>query len=798
VAPGFGDFTRASAAAKGMFKMIDRQSKIDPLAETGERPSDSDGSVRLCDVTFAYPSRPTIKVLQNVSLTFEADKVTALVGASGSGKSTIVGLIERWFDPDAGSIRVGNYVVAHLNLRWLRSQIGLVQQEPVLFSDTIYNNVAHGLYSTPMNALPEDEKRELVRQACIQAYADDFIQELPDKYDTRVGDRGGLLSGGQKQRIAIARSVISNPRILLLDEATSALDPAAEKKVQAALDNVSKSRTTIMIAHKLSTVQKADKIIVLSRGEVVEEGTHQQLLGLKGTYHKLVNAQALNTKQTDAQDGRDASESTECSSDDWEAADEPATFEESIPGKSNPSKPVADQANADEEAGGESEDKDVARKFSLVKCLSIIIFKEQTHIWPIFLAGFIASVAGGGLFPAQAVLFGKSIPTLQLPPGSELVSRGNFWALMYFVLGLGVLCCYLGVGFFWTIAAFHATRFYRREYFDSMLRQDISFFDLAGHGAADMTSCLSLHPQRLQNLLSTNLALILVIIVNITSCAILSLAVGWQLGLVAIVGGMPVLFGAGFIRMRIEMTNHDRVSQIYLECARFASEAVGAIRTVSSLTLEDKVLEGYRSRLAECARHEVRTKFVSMVLYALSESVSLAVSALAFWYGGKLLSEGKYDVTTFFIVFICVVMGSHAAGFLFGFTSGEFSSSCCFLSLPSCGLTRRARHIESTLRSKPHHRSPQIPASHQHLHRRQGSTHERERGCRRHRIQGRFLRIRQQTQKSRAAQHQPQNQQGRIRRHRRRLRVWQEHHDCPPRALLRHQLRCPPHRGQTT
>ena len=687
VAPGFGDFTRASAAATGMFEMIDRQSKIDPLAELGECPNDSDGSVHLKNVTFAYPSRPTVKVLQKISLTFEAGKYTALVGSSGSGKSTIVGLIERWFDPQAGCIRVGNYDVAQLNLRWLRSQIGFVQQEPVLFSDTIYNNVAHGLYSTPMNLLPEEEKRELVRQACIQAYADDFIQELPHKYDTRVGDRGGLLSGGQRQRIAIARSVISNPRVLLLDEATSALDPAAEKKVQAALDNVSKSRTTIMIAHKLSTVQKADKIIVLSHGEMVEEGTHQQLLTLKGTYHKLVNAQALNTKQTDGNDGNDAGESTEDNSENWEATDTPVNFEELLPTKMNPLTLVASQGNADEEAGSESEDRDIARKLSLVKCLSIIIFQEQTHIWPIFLAGFIASVAGGGLFPSQAVLFGKSIPTLQLPRGSDLVSHGNFWALMYFVLGLGVLCCYLGVGFFWTIAAFHATRFYRREYFDSMLRQDISFFDLGGHGAADMTSSLSLHPQRLQSLLSTNLALILVVIVNITSCAILSLAVGWQLGLVAIVGGMPLLFGAGFMRMRIEMTNHDRVSQLYLECARFATEAVGAIRTVSSLTLEEKVLEGYRSRLEECSRREVRTKVLSMLLYALSESVSLAVAALAFWYGGKLLSEGKYDVTTFFIVFISVVMGAHAAGFLFGFTSGMFSLSRCPLSPPSCALT---------------------------------------------------------------------------------------------------------------
>ncbi|KAB5527918.1 PGP-13, partial [Coniochaeta sp. 2T2.1] len=182
-----------------------------------------------------------------------------------------------------------------LNLQWLRRQIGLVQQEPVLFSDTIYHNIVHGLYGTPMNDLPEAEKRELVRQACVEAFADDFIQELPQKYETKVGDRGALLSGGQKQRIAIARSIISNPEILLLDEATSALDPTAERKVQASLDNVSKSRTTIVIAHKLSTVQKADKIVVLSRGQVIEQGSHQQLVDLGGAYSDLVNAQKLQT-----------------------------------------------------------------------------------------------------------------------------------------------------------------------------------------------------------------------------------------------------------------------------------------------------------------------------------------------------------------------------------------------------------------------------------------------------------------------------------------------------------------------
>lgn len=677
MAPGLGDLARASAAAKSMFDMVDRKSEIDPLADTGERPDKCEGLVELRNIVFAYPSRPSVQVLRDVSLTFEAGKVTALVGASGSGKSTIVGLAERWFKPTSGSIHVDGHDIADLDLRWLRGRIGLVQQEPVLFNDTVYNNVVHGLYGTPMNDLLEPEKRELVRQACIQAFADEFIQELPQKYDTNVGERGALLSGGQKQRVAIARSVISNPQILLLDEATSALDPTAERKVQASLDNVSKQRTTIMIAHKLSTVQKADKIVVLSRGEVVEQGTHQQLLDLRGAYHQLVNAQTLNT-------GEAAAAQAQAGTEKYALSEAPSRDDSSVEGVEN--KPAilsksatkqslraADPTEDEDEA--KDEDAKISRKLSIAKCLKIIVWEEHWHIWPIWLCGIISSAVGGGLFPAQAVLFGYSISTLQIPPGNYLVERGNFWALMYFVFSLGVLVCYLGVGFFWTVASFHTTRFYRRGYFDAMLRQDVAFFDTRGHGASEMTSRLLLHPQRLQNLLSTNLALIIVIFVDIVSCFVLAVAMGWRLGLVVIAGGMPTLFGAGYLRLRLDMANEDRLTQMYLESARFASEAVAAIRTVSSLTLEDKVLDAFRARLDECAGREVRSKMITMIAHSFAESISMAVTSLAFWYGGKLLSEGHYDMRTFFIVFMAILMGSQSGGILFGFSSSKFHVS---------------------------------------------------------------------------------------------------------------------------
>ncbi|EAT76662.2 hypothetical protein SNOG_15824 [Parastagonospora nodorum SN15] len=499
-----------------------------------------------------------------------------------------------------------------------------------------------------MENLPESEKRELVRQACLQAFADDFIQELPEKYDTKVGDSGALLSGGEKQRVAIARSIISNPQILLLDEATSALDPEAESKVQASLDNVSKRRTTILIAHKLATVQKADKIVVMNRGQVIEQGTHEQLLAQGGAYYELVNAQSLDTGSKDFPTPSTTAVSAA------EVVEKPA-IRETV--ESRPS--VVEHTDDEEDKKTTNEEEDISRKLSLMKVLGTI-FKQLPTAWPLFFFGIVSSTIGGGMFPGQAVLFGYSIPTLQIPPSDYLVSQGSFWALMYFVFNLGILVCYLGVGFFWTMASSHASRFYRREYLDAMLRQDVAFFDVRGHGAAEMTSRLSMHPEAIRNMVNTNMALIIIIFVDVISTSV---------SVVVVAAGMPTLFCAGYFRLRLEMANHDRLKDMYLECARFASEAVSSIRTVSSLTLEHKVLDSFQSRLAECSRREVRSKMVTMLVHAFAESVNLAVTSLAFWYGGELLSQGEYTLREFFIAFMSVLIGSQTAGVLFGYSS---------------------------------------------------------------------------------------------------------------------------------
>jgi len=284
-------------------------------------------------VNFAYPSRPHVKVLDDLSFRFERGKITAIVGASGSGKSTIVGLLERWYDLDlekryklpksaikdkksdkdkdkdddkkaleetqapialSGKISIGEHNLDDLDLKWWRSQIGLVQQEPFIFNDTIYRNVEFGLIGSELENESAETKRQLVEEACKEAFADEFITRLPLKYETQVGDAGIKLSGGQRQRLAIARSIIKRPKILILDEATSSIDVRGERLVQAALDKVSEGRTTITIAHRLSTIKKADKIIVMRKGKLIEEGTHDGLLANEdGVYWALVNAQKI-------------------------------------------------------------------------------------------------------------------------------------------------------------------------------------------------------------------------------------------------------------------------------------------------------------------------------------------------------------------------------------------------------------------------------------------------------------------------------------------------------------------------
>ncbi|CAF4604751.1 unnamed protein product [Rotaria sp. Silwood2] len=241
------------------------------------------GDVQFDNISFAYPARPDVLVLRNISLIARAGEITALVGSSGSGKSTCISLLLRFYEPLSGHIAINNRSITYCDLKQFRKKIGVVSQEPALFATSIYENIRLG---------KENATKAEIEEAARQANAHDFIMRLPDKYETLVGERGVQLSGGEKQRIALARALVKQPILLLLDEATNALDSANEQIIQEALDKACKDRTTIVIAHRLATIQNAHRIYVLNDGHIIEQGTHETLMAQEGSqYREMMKAQ---------------------------------------------------------------------------------------------------------------------------------------------------------------------------------------------------------------------------------------------------------------------------------------------------------------------------------------------------------------------------------------------------------------------------------------------------------------------------------------------------------------------------
>jgi len=426
VAPNLQAFTLAPSACSKIYETIDRVPKIDIYYEGGERPKEITGNLEFRNINFIYPSRPEVQVLDNVSLIVPHGKTTALVGASGSGKSTIVALTERWYDPLDGQVLLDGYDLKDLNLKWLRSQISLVSQEPTLFNATIFENVCHGLIGSQWENASEKEKRDLVRQACITANADNFIQSLPEKYDTVVGERAVLLSGGQKQRIAIARAVVSDPKILLLDEATSALDSQAEGIVQNALDKAAMNRTTIVIAHRLSTIRNADNIVVMAKGKVIEQGTHAELLAMEKAYKKFVEAQALATKTVERQ--------VTGSEDDCGTGSSGQSVDDKDDYISHLNRLKSGRSVASQELERQEAITGKENNYSLLQCMKRV-FLLQKDMWPLLSLAWIACIVGGAVYPAQAIVFAYLVDTFSLT-GQKLQDRANFWSLMYIIIVL--------------------------------------------------------------------------------------------------------------------------------------------------------------------------------------------------------------------------------------------------------------------------------------------------------------------------------------------------------------------------
>ena len=669
VAPNGQAFTTSVAAAAKIFGTIDRVSPLDPMSQDGEKLEKIEGTVEMRNVKHIYPSRAEVIVMKDVSLVVPAGKTTALVGASGSGKSTIVGLVERFYDPVGGSVYLDGHDISTLNLRWLRQHISLVSQEPTLFGTTIYGNIQHGLIGTQYEHADSEQQKELIINAARKANAHDFITSLPEGYETNVGERGFLLSGGQKQRIAIARAMVSDPKILLLDEATSALDTKSEGVVQAALDKAARGRTTIVIAHRLSTIKSADNIVVMSEGCIVEQGTHDELLEKKSAYYNLVEAQRI----VEEKEGQSAS------NDESLDENEAEIYKTASSGKSG-----ALEHDPDDEKVGTKLDRTTTSKsissvllqnkakqpssqYSLWTLIKLVGAFNRSEAWLMLIGLFWSVIAGGGN-PTQAVFFAKSIVALSLPPSmyGQLRHDANFWSLMFLMLAIVQILAWSCQGIAFAICSERLVHRARNQAFRAMLRQDIAFFDKEENSAGALTSFLSTETTHLAGMSGATLGTILVVTTTLVAALTVACAVGWKLALVC-ASTIPILLACGFLRFWMLARFQTRAKKAYEGSASYACEATAAIRTVASLTRENDVWEHYHQSLVDQGKVSLVSILKSSALYAASQSFMFLCIALGFWYGGTLIASHEFTMFQFFLCFSAVIFGAQSAGTIFSF-----------------------------------------------------------------------------------------------------------------------------------
>ncbi|KFA70912.1 hypothetical protein S40288_10162 [Stachybotrys chartarum IBT 40288] len=655
VTPNMVIFSRAATAASELFALIDRESEINPFDKSGDMPEEIVGMIDLHDVNFSYPSRPDVNVLENFTLNVPAGKVTALVltrrkGQSGSGKSTIIGLLERWYNPNAGTISLDGKDIGQLNLKWLRTN------EPVLFNGTVFENIANGLVGTSWETASQTDQMKHVQEAAKLAFADEFILNLPQGYETRIGERGGLLSGGQKQRIAIARSIVSQPKILLLDEATSALDPHAEGIVQKALDSASENRTTIVIAHKLATIRNADKIVVMSKGKIVEQGRHEELVSSNGVYATLVKAQDLTPANVDKNESEEQSPSDQVTEDGHGAVERTRTLTK------------VRTAEAEQLATrGNRENYELYEKSGVIHNIWKLVVGAP-DLWMWFAITTATCVAGAAVNPGQALLLGEIMSVFTSP---DLVSRGNFISLMFFTMSLGILVVYFIMGWSTNTIAQALSKKMRREILESFLRQDLQFFDRPENAVGALIGKLDSYPQAILELMGFTVGIILMSALNIIASSILAIAVSWRLGLVGVFAGLPPMMIGGWARVGLEAKMDEIIGQRLSTSTSVASEAVLAIRTISSLAIESKMLKKYVDELDRAISQASAPMFYMMTWFSLTQSVEYFVLALGFCirWGSTLTNRGDIDFYQFIVSFMGLYFSGQATALAFSFAS---------------------------------------------------------------------------------------------------------------------------------
>ncbi|XP_061367873.1 ABC transporter B family member 21-like [Gastrolobium bilobum] len=648
--PSMSAFAAGQAAAYKMFETIERKPEIDAYDPSGKVLEDIQGEIELRDVYFSYPARPEELIFNGFSLHISSGTTAALVGQSGSGKSTVISLVERFYDPQAGEVLIDGINLKEFQLKWIRGKIGLVSQEPVLFASSIKDNIAYG---------KEGATIEEIRSASELANAAKFIDKLPQGLDTMVGEHGTQLSGGQKQRIAIARAILKDPRILLLDEATSALDAESERVVQEALDRIMVNRTTVVVAHRLSTVRNADMIAVIHRGKMVEKGTHSELLkDPEGAYFQLIRLQEVNKESEESADHHNKSE---LSVESFRQSSQRRSLQRSISRGSSAGNSsrhsfsvsfgLPTGVNVVDPEHENLQPKEEAPEVPLSRLASL----NKPEI-PILVIGTLAAIGNGVILPIFGLLISSVIKTFY-EPFDEMKKDSKFWALMFMILGLASLLVIPARSYFFSVAGCKLIERIRILCFEKVVNMEIGWFDEPENSSGAVGARLSADAASVRALVGDALGLLVQNLASALAGLIIAFVASWELALIILVL-LPLIGVNGYVQMKFMKGFSADAKMMYEEASQVANDAVGSIRTVSSFCAEDKVMELYRKKCEGPMKTGIRQGLISGSGFGVSFFLLFSVYATSFYAGARLVQAGKATFSDVFRVFFALTMAA--------------------------------------------------------------------------------------------------------------------------------------------
>ncbi|CAL4947658.1 unnamed protein product [Urochloa decumbens] len=619
--PELKHFTEASVAATRILDRINRVPQINADDPKGLVLNQIRGELQFESVHFVYPSRPNVPVLKDFNLHIPAGQTIALVGSSGSGKSTAIALVQRFYDASEGTVKIDGFDIKELQLKWIRSKMGLVSQDHALFGTSIKENI---LFGKP------DATMDEVYAAALTANAHNFIRSLPEEYETKIGERGALLSGGQKQRIAIARAIIKNPAILLLDEATSALDSESEKLVQHALDQASMGRTTLVVAHKLSTVKNADQIAVVDGGTIAEIGTHDELISKGGPYSRLVKLQKM-VSYIDQENEQFRASSVARTSTSRHSVSRaspmpltPAVFKEISSDVSPP-----------------------APSFSRLLAMN-------SPEWRQAVIGSLSALVYGSLQPIYAITIGGMIAAFFVQDQNEMNAIIRRYSLIFCSLSMVSIVVNLLQHYNFAYMGEHLVRRIRVQVLEKILTFEAAWFDEEANSSGSLCSRLSNEASLVKTLVADRMSLLLQTASGIIIAVTMGLIVAWKLALVMIAVQPTTMIC--YYAKKIVLSNVSRdLAKAQHQSTQIAIEAVYNHRMVTSFGCSPKVLQLFEHAQEEPLKRARKKSWVAGLTTGLSPCLSFLSWALDFWYGGKLAQSGEISAGDVFKTFFVLV-----------------------------------------------------------------------------------------------------------------------------------------------